>query len=186
MGMLSEEAGPTTYYLAQGDKAHAVADGAVINSTYRVNGLKGTQLSLTYLPLGIDQSLAMPAGGSTNRPSVGGGALQGTGAPQAGVAPQTGGATGMDPTAAAAPPRAALPRGSIKDAVKERMGGQLNPGQPATPPPTSPSTPGSVVFTAPASFGVPPPAPPQPAAPAPAAQENMPSPPDDGGEGDSQ
>ncbi len=168
--------GPTTYYLAQGEKALAVIDGEVINNTYRINGLKGSQLSLTYLPLGIDQVLSMPAGATGSFQAM-------SAAPQAG---------GQDPGMAgvAAAPQLPPPSGSIKEQVLEMMRRQ-NPGQQVQLPVVQaapPSAPASVVFTPPATFGAAPaqptaarPAPTQPpaarpapapaAAPAPAPEE---------------
>jgi hypothetical protein len=60
--MLVDDAGRPTYYLTQGEKAYSVTDGEVIESKYRVKGISGSQLVLTYLPMGADQSLAVPPG----------------------------------------------------------------------------------------------------------------------------
>jgi hypothetical protein len=175
--------GPTTYYLAQGDKALAVTDGEVINNTYRINGLKGSQLSLTYLPLGIDQVLSMPAGPTASFQAM-------SAAPQA---------AGQDPGMAgvAAAPQLPPPTGSIKDQVLELMRRQ-NPGQQVQLPNVNaapPSAPASVVFTPPATVGAAPaqppaprPAPAQPPAPRPApAPVPVPAPaPEEPDEGDQQ
>jgi hypothetical protein len=39
-----------------------VTDGEVVDGNYRVKGIAGSQLVLTYLPMNADQSLAVPAG----------------------------------------------------------------------------------------------------------------------------
>jgi hypothetical protein len=44
-------------YLVRGDRVLLVHEGDVIEGTYRVEGIVGTTLSLTYLPLKIRQSL---------------------------------------------------------------------------------------------------------------------------------
>lgn len=44
-------------FLARGERIHTVAEGDVIDGTYRVERITGTQMTLTYLPLNIAQTL---------------------------------------------------------------------------------------------------------------------------------
>jgi hypothetical protein len=62
LGVMAEEGGGFTYFLAQGDKAHVAKDGDVLSGQYKINGLKGSQLSFQYLPMDKEQSLSIPTG----------------------------------------------------------------------------------------------------------------------------
>ncbi|HEX9721465.1 MAG TPA: hypothetical protein VGA59_17240 [Ramlibacter sp.] len=57
-----EEGGTRTIVLVKGERIYTVSEGDVIDQTYRVERLAGGQLELTYLPLGIKQTIS--AGGS--------------------------------------------------------------------------------------------------------------------------
>lgn len=46
-------------YLAQGEKSHLLREGNLIDTTYRVDKIAPPLLSLTYLPLGQAQTLAI-------------------------------------------------------------------------------------------------------------------------------
>jgi hypothetical protein len=56
-----EEGGARILMLVKGDRVYTVSEGEVIENTYRVERLAGGNLELTYLPLGIKQSIS--AGG---------------------------------------------------------------------------------------------------------------------------
>jgi hypothetical protein len=56
-----EESGARILMLVKGDRMYTVSEGEVIENTYRVERLAGGNLELTYLPLGIKQSIS--AGG---------------------------------------------------------------------------------------------------------------------------
>jgi hypothetical protein len=62
LGVMAEEGGGFTYFLVQGEKAHVAKDGDVLSGQYRINGLKGSQLSFQYLPMDKEQLLAIPTG----------------------------------------------------------------------------------------------------------------------------
>ncbi len=62
MGTFDSEGGKTAYYLVEGDKLHAVAEGEVVNGVYRVGALRGEELELVYLPLAVSQTLALGGG----------------------------------------------------------------------------------------------------------------------------
>ncbi len=57
MGKFTEPSGKVVVYLGQGDKAHTVSVGDTIGGTYRVEAVDGRQLTLTYVPLDIKQTL---------------------------------------------------------------------------------------------------------------------------------
>jgi hypothetical protein len=57
-----EDGGTRTILLVKGERIYTVAEGDVIDQTYRVERLAGGQLELTYLPLDIKQTIN--AGGS--------------------------------------------------------------------------------------------------------------------------
>jgi len=63
IGQLDVEGEATVYYLAQGDRVHAVSVGDTINGVYEVLAPEGRALGLMYLPLKIKQLLPL------NRPS---------------------------------------------------------------------------------------------------------------------
>ena len=52
-----EDVGKPIIFLLRGDRVLPVSAGEVIEGTYRVDGIVGTALGLTYLPLNIRQSL---------------------------------------------------------------------------------------------------------------------------------
>ena len=53
-----EEAGTQIILLVRGDRIYTVSAGDVIDNTYRVEGLAGGRLELTYLPLNIKQTIS--------------------------------------------------------------------------------------------------------------------------------
>jgi len=53
-----EEGGTQIILLVKGDRIYTVSAGDVIENTYRVEGLAGGRLELTYLPLDIRQTLS--------------------------------------------------------------------------------------------------------------------------------
>ena len=59
MGSYKTEDGASTYYLMSGDRVFDVKIGDHVDSTYSVDGVEGGQLLLTYMPLKIQQSLAV-------------------------------------------------------------------------------------------------------------------------------
>ena len=59
LGQLQVAGEATVYYLAQGDRVHAVSVGDTIDDVYRVLAPEGRALALLYLPLNIKQLLPM-------------------------------------------------------------------------------------------------------------------------------
>lgn len=59
MGKLQEESGRLIVYLVKGDTAYTVAQGDVIDNTYKVEDVTAAQMTLTYLPLNVKQTLAI-------------------------------------------------------------------------------------------------------------------------------
>lgn len=59
LGRLQEAPGRVTVFLARGDKVYTVRLGDVIDDAYQVDALANGQLTLTYLPLNVRQSLAV-------------------------------------------------------------------------------------------------------------------------------
>jgi hypothetical protein len=57
LGKYQESPGHLVIFLVKGDKVYTVIAGDVIDGTYRVDGIKGDVLALTYLPLNITQTL---------------------------------------------------------------------------------------------------------------------------------
>jgi hypothetical protein len=53
-----EEGGTQIILLVRGDRIYTVSAGDVIDNTYRVEGLSGGRLELTYLPLDIKQTIS--------------------------------------------------------------------------------------------------------------------------------
>lgn len=53
------DAGAPTFFLVKGDRVLTVKVGDVIEGIYRVDGVVGSSLGLTYLPLNIKQQLDM-------------------------------------------------------------------------------------------------------------------------------
>lgn len=53
-----EEGGTQIILLVKGDRIYTVSTGDVIENTYRVEGMAGGRLELTYLPLDIRQTLS--------------------------------------------------------------------------------------------------------------------------------
>lgn len=62
--MKEEGQARSTFFLVRADQLYAVSEGDVIDNAYRVEGIEGGRLVLTYLPLDIRQSMSIPAGGS--------------------------------------------------------------------------------------------------------------------------
>jgi hypothetical protein len=58
MGSFRSEGG-AIYYLTAGDKVYDVKVGDTLDNTYSVDGVKSGQMLLTYMPLKIQQSLAV-------------------------------------------------------------------------------------------------------------------------------
>ena len=59
MGSYKAQDGASTYYLMAGEKVFDVKVGDVVENTYSVDGVKAGQLLLTYMPLKIQQTLAV-------------------------------------------------------------------------------------------------------------------------------
>jgi hypothetical protein len=59
MGSYRPEGAVPTYFLASGDRVYDVKIGDTLDNTYSVDGVKSGQLLLTYIPLKIQQSLAV-------------------------------------------------------------------------------------------------------------------------------
>ncbi|MHB8721741.1 MAG: hypothetical protein ACYDAH_10135 [Steroidobacteraceae bacterium] len=59
MGSYRSEGGGAIYYLTSGDRVYDVKIGDTLDNTYSVDGVKSGQLLLTYMPLKIQQSLAV-------------------------------------------------------------------------------------------------------------------------------
>lgn len=53
-----EEGETQIILLVRGDRIYTVSAGDVIDNTYRVEGLAGGRLELTYLPLNIKQTIS--------------------------------------------------------------------------------------------------------------------------------
>jgi hypothetical protein len=58
MGSYRSE-GAATYFLTAGDRVYDVKIGDTLDNTYSVDGVKSGQLLLTYMPLKIQQSIAV-------------------------------------------------------------------------------------------------------------------------------
>lgn len=61
MGVLEEEQTKPIYFLSAGEKVYAVSAGETLDATYRIDGMRGGQLMITYLPLNMQQSLSLSA-----------------------------------------------------------------------------------------------------------------------------
>jgi hypothetical protein len=59
MGSYMAQDGNPTFYLTAGDRVYDVKVGDTLDNTYSVDGVKAGQLLLTYMPLKIQQSLAV-------------------------------------------------------------------------------------------------------------------------------
>jgi hypothetical protein len=59
MGSYRPEGAVPTYFLTAGDRVYDVKIGDTLDNTYSVDGVKSGQLLLTYIPLKIQQSLAV-------------------------------------------------------------------------------------------------------------------------------
>jgi hypothetical protein len=59
MGSFHTDSGGAIYYLTAGDRVYDVKVGDTLDNTYSVDGVKSGQLLLTYMPLKIQQSLAV-------------------------------------------------------------------------------------------------------------------------------
>jgi hypothetical protein len=63
MGRLLEDAPQRpVYFLVKGDKLYTVAEGELIDGTYRLEGVESGQLALTYLPLNVRQFIPIASG----------------------------------------------------------------------------------------------------------------------------
>jgi hypothetical protein len=60
---LYQDAAQPVIFLVRGDRVLAVSAGEVIEGTYRVEGIVGTSLAITYLPLNIRQTLTIGIAG---------------------------------------------------------------------------------------------------------------------------
>jgi hypothetical protein len=59
MGSYRSQDGNPTFFLTAGDRVYDVKVGDTLDNTYSVDGVKSGQLLLTYMPLKIQQSLAV-------------------------------------------------------------------------------------------------------------------------------
>ena len=59
MGSYKAEGGGSTYFLTAGDRVYDVRVGDTLDNTYSVDGIESGRLLLTYLPLKVQQSLAV-------------------------------------------------------------------------------------------------------------------------------
>jgi hypothetical protein len=59
MGSYKSQDGIPTFFLTAGDRVYDVKVGDTLDNTYSVDGVKSGQLLLTYMPLKIQQSLAV-------------------------------------------------------------------------------------------------------------------------------
>ena len=59
MGSYKSQDGNPTFFLTAGDRVYDVKVGDTLDNTYSVDGVKSGQLLLTYMPLKIQQSLAV-------------------------------------------------------------------------------------------------------------------------------
>ncbi len=59
MGSYRPEGAVPTYFLTSGDRVYDVKIGDTLDNTYSVDGVKSGQLLLTYIPLKIQQTLAV-------------------------------------------------------------------------------------------------------------------------------
>jgi hypothetical protein len=59
MGSYRSEGGGAIYYLTAGDRVYDVKVGDTLDNTYSVDAVRSGQLLLTYMPLKIQQSLAV-------------------------------------------------------------------------------------------------------------------------------
>jgi hypothetical protein len=59
MGSYKTAGAGSTYFLTAGDRVYDVKVGDTLDNTYSVDGVKSGQLLLTYMPLKIQQTLAV-------------------------------------------------------------------------------------------------------------------------------
>jgi hypothetical protein len=59
MGSYKSEDGSATYFLTSGDRVYDVKIGDTVDNTYSIDGVNSGQLLLTYMPLKIQQTLAV-------------------------------------------------------------------------------------------------------------------------------
>jgi len=57
IGMMAESGSGVTVFLGNQDRVYAVKEGDAIESSYRVDEIKAPVMVLTYLPLGVKQTL---------------------------------------------------------------------------------------------------------------------------------
>lgn len=58
LGTFETADGQPVFYLAEGDRVHAVSKGEVVNDRYRIEAVEADAMVLLYLPLKIRQTLA--------------------------------------------------------------------------------------------------------------------------------
>ncbi len=58
-----QDAGKPVFFLVKGDRVLTVKEGDIIEGNYRVDGIAGSTLGLTYLPLNIKQTLDIGSAG---------------------------------------------------------------------------------------------------------------------------
>jgi hypothetical protein len=59
MGSYRPDGAPPIYFLTAGDRVYDVKIGDTLDNAYSVDGVSAGQLLLTYIPLKIQQSLAV-------------------------------------------------------------------------------------------------------------------------------
>lgn len=57
------EDGVPTFFLARGDRVLTVKEGDIVENLYRVDAVEGARMTLTYLPLDIQQTLDIGSAG---------------------------------------------------------------------------------------------------------------------------
>lgn len=59
LGSYQEPGGKQIIFLTRGERVYSISLGEVLENTYRVDGVAAGQLSLTYLPLNIKQTMSI-------------------------------------------------------------------------------------------------------------------------------
>jgi len=59
LGTFEAADGKPVYYLAEGDRVHTVGEGEVIDGTWRIERVTAEQIFVQYLPLSLQQPLAL-------------------------------------------------------------------------------------------------------------------------------
>jgi hypothetical protein len=60
MGSMRPDGDQPTIFLVKGDRVLMIKQGDVIENTYKVDGIQDKQVTFTYLPRNIQQTLAVP------------------------------------------------------------------------------------------------------------------------------